>query len=108
MTFKPGDKKPEKSGRKAGTPNKPTLDLKQVLEELGVSPPEQIAQILPTLEPSKQVDVLLKLMEFIFPRRKAVEGTTTHSHQVLPAPLSNEDRLFLVTRARQMADGGVK
>lgn len=99
MKFKPGEPRPAKAGRKAGTPNKPTLELKQVLEGLGVNPPEQIAQLLPALEPAKQVDVLLKLMEFIFPRRKAVEGTTNHVHQIQPATVTNEDRLVLVSRA---------
>lgn len=38
MTFKVGDKRPEKAGRKKGTPNKATQTLQEIADSLGIDP----------------------------------------------------------------------
>lgn len=60
-------------GRNKGTPNKRTLMLSTMLEELGLDVPQCIAMLLPQLSPDRQMDVLLELMQYLFPKRKAVE-----------------------------------
>jgi hypothetical protein len=60
-------------GRKKGTPNKTTKELSEFFESIGFCIPEKIHKILKKLEPEKQVEVLLKLMEYIYPKRKALE-----------------------------------
>lgn len=60
-------------GRKKGTPNKKTLLLSDIIEQGSQSLPERILELLPKLPVDKQANVLLKLMEFIYPKRKAVE-----------------------------------
>ena len=45
----------------------------EVLESLSVDLPTKILELLPTLVPEKQVDVLLHLMPYVYPKRKAVE-----------------------------------
>lgn len=71
--FRPGDKKPEKSGRKLGTPNKRTTLLVETLDSLEIEPLKEIIDLLPTLEPKEQVDVYLDLISYIYPKRKATE-----------------------------------
>lgn len=71
--FKLGEPRPPNAGRKKGTPNKATLSLQQVLESHGVNPADKLLDLLPQLEPAKQADVHLRLMEFIYPKRKALE-----------------------------------
>ena len=71
--FQTGLPRPENAGRKKGIPNKKTLVLKDVFEQLGHDVPAKIAGLIPQLHPEKQVDVYLELMEYLYPKRKAVE-----------------------------------
>lgn len=73
--FRPGDKKPETSGRKPGTPNKRTTMLVDTLDSLEIEPIRKIVDLLPMLEPKEQVGVYLDLLAYVFPKRKAVEFT---------------------------------
>jgi len=64
-------------GRKRGTPNKSTAIVREYLESIDFHVPEEIIKRLPLLDEKKQVDVLLKLMEFTFPKYK----TIAHEHK---------------------------
>lgn len=66
----PGERR---GGREVGIPNKRTLVLQELLQNLKLNPAEKIAELLPQLEPRDQCAVLLKLMEFLYPKRKALE-----------------------------------
>lgn len=71
MRFEPGH--PKVGGRKAGVPNKETNDLKERLEICGFDPVKEIGVLLPQLAPEKRVDVMLNLLGYLYPKRKAVE-----------------------------------
>jgi hypothetical protein len=71
MSRRPG--LPKTGGRKKGTPNKKTQDLEATLTRLGVDVPTRILEMLPQLEPDKQIDVLMGFMAYLYPKRKAVE-----------------------------------
>lgn len=73
--FKPGQQKPAGSGRKRGAPNKRTLDLESTLARHGLDVVGKIAEILPSLPAEKQADVLIDMMSYLFPKRRAVEQT---------------------------------
>jgi len=73
VPFQAGQTKPEGSGRKKGTPNNKTLILNEIMENLGLDVPTRLCELLPLLKPSKQADVLLQLMGYLYPRRKSVE-----------------------------------
>lgn len=84
MAFKPGDKKPEASGRQKGTVNKKTQILLDIFEEADYCPAVELLKILKgekvgekfiLLEDDKIADIHLKLMEYKFPKRKAIEHT---------------------------------
>ena len=64
--------KEKSGGRKVGTPNKRSLFLQELLELKSISIPEKLLEVLPRLSFEKQADVYLKLMEFVYPKRKAV------------------------------------
>jgi len=76
MAWPKGRTKSKTGGRKPGAPNRPSLELQEALTELGLDLPQRIVALLPKLAPKAQVDVLLKLMDFIYPKRKAVEIET--------------------------------
>jgi len=43
------------------------------MRNLNIDVPNKIVEMLPVLSPEKQVDVLLNLMSFLYPKRKATE-----------------------------------
>lgn len=60
-------------GRKAGTPNKKTLAFQDFLSEIDFSLPKRIMEILPSLKEDKQVEVLIKLMAYAYPKYRSIE-----------------------------------
>jgi hypothetical protein len=71
--FQTGQVKPEGSGRKKGTPNKKTLDLAEKLRAEGLDPVLELIKLLPLLEPQQKANVLLDLMTYLYPKRKAMD-----------------------------------
>lgn len=75
----PGRQKPHLSGRKPGTPNKRTLmriDVEQILTSKNYDPIADVIDQLALIEnPVDRAQIALKLAEFVFPKRKAVEHT---------------------------------
>lgn len=77
--FKPGHAK--KGGRQKGTPNKSSAALKDQIEKaLGGDLPSEIIKRILSMDPEKAVAPLLDLMGYIYPKRKAVE----HSSSLTP------------------------
>lgn len=77
MPFKPGQKPPKGAGRPPGVPNKKTVALQEIIERaLGKSLPEAIFERLPDVKKEAQVNALLSLMDYIYPKRKAIDVTT--------------------------------
>ena len=59
-------------GRKKGTPNKLTKDLREVLKNVLYNEIENIEESLKSLEPKQRIELLVKLMPFIFPKITSV------------------------------------
>lgn len=74
MTFKKGDKKPENSGRKKGTPNKLSLGVDEKLKEKGI---DCIDEMLKIADGTENMDlrfaVYKEIAQYVYPKRKAVE-----------------------------------
>jgi hypothetical protein len=66
---------PKTGGRIRGTPNRRTGLLVDQLAALGLDVPSEVAKALPNLDAEKRVEVLMELMTFLFPKRKAIEHT---------------------------------
>ncbi len=64
---------PKTGGRKAGTPNKKSRHLIQLLEELNINLIEQIILEIPNLKPEEKVRTCLQLMPFVYPKKKPEE-----------------------------------
>lgn len=104
--FKPGAPRPPGSGRKKGTPNKDTQKLVEVLRELNVNPVRAVCELMPKLEYAKQADVYLKLMEYIYPKRRAEDAAGDPGD----APIAGAAVVFTLeeTQALISAARGVK
>lgn len=73
--FKPGDPRPVNGGRRPGSPNKKTLALLDLWDIRGFCPAEKLLELFDQMDFETKVDVCVKLMDYKFPKRKAVEIT---------------------------------
>tara|TARA_B110000902_G_C14005957_1_gene474508 strand:- start:267 stop:515 length:249 start_codon:yes stop_codon:yes gene_type:complete len=55
-------------GRKKGTPNKLTKELRSVLKEVIYNELENIEERLDELEPKQRLELVIKLMPYVFPK----------------------------------------
>ncbi len=86
-------------GRKKGTPNKKSINLQDSLESNGLSVVERLTELLPQLAIEKQADVLLSLMPYLHPKRKAIE--------VVENP-NGEDKNIKIEFVESDGNGGIK
>lgn len=125
--FKPGDKKPEKSGRKRGTLNKNRQILIEKANELGVDPFEILLRFASgdwkglgydeekyvhsanengtfykyTIEPATRAKCASEACQYLHPKRKAVELTGEDGGAIVIAePVSPEEELKYLKAAR--------
>lgn len=64
---------PKTGGRTKGTPNKNSLNLLQRLNDLSFDPVAELIVCLSTQPPFQQVDSILKMWEFLYPKRKQID-----------------------------------
>lgn len=63
-------------GRKAGTPNRATLQLHNELKRNGVDVVAELSKTLGELSTDRRASILLELVSYLYPKRKAVEDDT--------------------------------
>ena len=92
-------------GRKKGTPNKSTQNLTEALDALSFDVPSQLIELMPRLTAEKQADVLMGLMKYIYPSRKAIEHAVAVTQPAPPLPkyqnLTQSQLDFLVKDAAE-------
>lgn len=59
-------------GRQKGTPNKLTKDLRNLLKDIVCTELESIDQRFVQLDPKERIELLIKLMPYVFPKLKSV------------------------------------
>lgn len=86
------------SGRQKGTPNKRTQELLELWEQFGYDPAKALNVLLPELPPEVQANVHLKLMEYKYPKRKAIEHTGSNDEPLMSDVVAFEDKFkFMAT-----------
>lgn len=91
-------------GRKKGTPNRRTSELTSALEELGLDIPSKIHELLSELPPAKQVDTLLSLMPYIYPRRKPKDAPEREQKSIADLMLAVErDKDWEAKKSKRLA-----
>ena len=63
-------------GRKKGTPNRMTKELRSVLKDVMHQEIEIIQDHLDQLSPKERVELLIKLMPFVLPKTTSISHTT--------------------------------
>lgn len=64
---------PKTGGRKAGTPNKISVGLKDFITKLVYKNRKQIEKDLQELQPKERLLILEKLMQYVIPKQREVE-----------------------------------
>ena len=73
MPFTKGDKNINRSGRKSGSTNKTTTEIRKKYQELIENNFEQLETDLKSLRASERVKAIIELSKFILPTLKATE-----------------------------------
>ena len=64
-----------KKERKKGTPNRLTRELRTILKDVLYQEMEQLEERLNDLEPKDRMQIILKLMPYVFPKVMDVQST---------------------------------
>ena len=70
-------------GRKKGTPNKLTKELRTILKELLYKELDKLPEHLETLEPKDRIAVSIKLLPFVLPNVRSVHYTENEESVVI-------------------------
>ena len=62
-------------GRKKGTPNRLTRELRTILKDVLYQEIEQLEERLNDLDPKDRMQIILKLMPYVFPKVMDVQST---------------------------------
>ncbi|MDC3337657.1 hypothetical protein OAW23_07285 [Flavobacteriales bacterium] len=62
-------------GRAKGTPNKLTKELRSVLKEVVYNELRRIEERLDELEPKQRLELVIKLMPYVFPKMESATHT---------------------------------
>lgn len=63
-------------GRKKGTPNRLTKELRTVLKDVIHIELEHISELLDQLEPKDRIEMLIKLMPYVFSKMESIPHTS--------------------------------
>ena len=63
-------------GRKKGTPNRMTKELRSVLKDILYQELNDIEKRLEELEPKTRIELLIKMMPFVLPKTNTISHTT--------------------------------
>ena len=89
-------------GRKKGTPNKNCVYLVDKLEEINFDIVSAIIESMADVTPSMRVDPLIKMLEFVYPKKRAetVSVSGVIGTAEVNKKLTEEDLLALVEASR--------
>jgi len=88
---------PKTGGRKKGTPNKKTpnkktLVLSEIFDNLNFDVIQRLHDLFPYLKEEKQAQVLLELMSYLYPKRKAIELTGGNGGSIMIETMTPDER----------------
>ena len=63
-------------GRKKGTPNRMTKELRVLLKDIMYQELEEVQERFSLLEPKQRIELIIKLMPYILPKVNSISHTT--------------------------------
>ena len=94
--------RPEGSGRKAGTPNRRTKTVLELVEASGKCPIQVMLDLLDDSDPALKLAAAKELAQYCYPKRRHLDVDATSTSVVLQpqTPVTDEQLELLVSRAR--------
>jgi hypothetical protein len=89
--FKKGMPRPLGAGRKKGTLNRKTEALVEKCERMGIDLFEALLDLAKSPDPTIRLSALREAIQYIYPKRKAVELTAEHDIRLLEKIKQMED-----------------
>ena len=88
---------PKTGGRKKGTPNRATLELRERLAALGCEPAEELVKIAQDSKTSVEtkVQIFSTLMPYLYPKRKVVDDSNDERVAIDVPAMTSEEALDL-------------
>jgi hypothetical protein len=80
MAFETGHQKV--GGRKKGTPNKLTKEMREVLKDVVADELNTLGQRLEELKPKDRLEVFIKLLPFVLPKMQSIAHTKGEGFEV--------------------------
>lgn len=77
-------KKIKTGGRKAGTPNKSTAEIRDFIQSFLGAKFEELDEIFDQLEPKDKINALIKLTSYAVPKQSQMEMTAIHKQELAP------------------------
>ncbi len=106
MGFKKGDKNINRDGRKKGTPNKYSLDVKTAMADLVAFNLDKLQDDLDEMSPKDRAAVIMKMSDKVIPSLKAIDNTVeVKGTQSLGFDINYSDESKGVVGKEDKADG---
>lgn len=69
-------------GRQKGTPNRMTKELRTLLKDILYNEMERVGGYLEELEPKEKLEIVIKLMPYVFPKMEVAPHTDNEPWEV--------------------------
>ncbi|MGO3181233.1 MAG: hypothetical protein ACTIJ9_00220 [Aequorivita sp.] len=74
-------KKKKTGGRKAGTPNKTTQEIRDFMQGFLSEKFESLDEVFEQLEPKDKINAIIKMLPYLVPKQMQMDVSATHKHQ---------------------------
>lgn len=83
---------PKSGGRKKGTPNKASLPIEELCQTLNCAPAKVMIAFCKSKNPAVRFQAAKELMQYLHPKRKAIEHSGEIKNQISELPDDELDR----------------
>jgi len=74
-------KKEKTGGRKAGTPNKTTQEIRDFMQSFLSEKFESLDEVFEQLEPKDKINAIIKMLPYLVPKQMQMDVSATHKHE---------------------------
>lgn len=75
-------KREKTGGRKAGTPNKTTAEIKELMQAFLESKIDELDEVYDQLEPKEKINAMIKMLPYLVPKQMQMDLNANHTQNV--------------------------
>lgn len=99
-------KREKTGGRKAGTPNKTTAEIKDLMQAFLESKIDELDEVYNQLEPKDKVNAIIKMLPYIVPKQMQMDLNASLTQNIKPdlSKLTDEElhQLLAITQKTEL------